>query len=348
MKMVLAGLGTFGSIWYRLLKTRYPGLQIVVVEADASKKEALADGDAFYCSLDEAIKREQPAFMLNATPPEMHTRLNHIAFDYKLPVLCEKPIADHFAAAVEIAGRAERERIPFMIAENYRWFPVVRRTRELIADGQIGKVTSAHVDFYRVHQTDSPYFFRMENPLLEDIAIHHFDMMRYLFACDGRKVFAQCTNPAGSGYDVNVGLNAFLTFEHDIHVTYTGCFGTKGIQTPWYGSWRIEGTEGALLLSDRLRLISGDRSEWIDAGVGAGTDSSAKTAADSGRNTATGTKTTDERNCLDEFLEALRDKREPEASGRDYLRTQAIVHCASLSHRSGQIVKIDMEGSGGI
>ena len=41
----------------------------------------------------------------------------------------------------------------------------------------------------------------------------------------------------------------------------------------------------------------------------------------------------DSSGCLDEFLAALAEQREPETSGRDYLNTQKLVHLAQQSSR---------------
>jgi len=313
MKAILAGLGNFGSEWYRVLQEHYPHIGIAVVEQDEGRRSLLRGDVPAYRSLPEAIARERPDFLLNATPPAAHAPLNHIAFDYGLPVLCEKPMADSFEAAIAMTERASREGIPFMIAENYRWFSIVRQARSVIAGGEIGPVASARVDFYRNHRTAQPYFQAMTNPLLEDIAIHHFDMMRCLFDCDADRIVARSFNPPGSGFANNVGLHAMVEMGNGAVVSYAGSFVTCGEETPWHGMWRIEGALGTLMLeADRLRIINADGNRSLS------------------------TRGMAEKLCLDEFLDALQEGRMPEASGSDYIRTQALAHAAQISHATGR------------
>src|SRR5205807_5782628 len=119
--------------WYKKLKSAYQDLELAFVDRDAQARAKLDQEEHFYTSLTVAIEREKPDFLLNATPPAIHSQINNVAFDYKLPVLCEKPISDRYDEAVKIVQRATRESIPLMIAENYRYIPFVRRAKQLRA-----------------------------------------------------------------------------------------------------------------------------------------------------------------------------------------------------------------------
>src|SRR5436305_621278 len=145
MKMLLVGLGGFGyDYWYKKLKSAYQNLEVALVDRDAKARDKIDQADHFYTSLTDAIEREKPDFLLNATPPAVHSLINNVAFDYKLPVLCEKPISDRYDEAIKIVERATRENIPLMIAENYRYIPFVRRAKQLITDGTIGDLSNIH------------------------------------------------------------------------------------------------------------------------------------------------------------------------------------------------------------
>lgn len=77
-RALLVGLGTFGSGWYQQLKRRHSGLRVATVDSYAARgAEITSTSGAFYTSLNEAIEQEEPEFIINATPPHIHTRRRH-------------------------------------------------------------------------------------------------------------------------------------------------------------------------------------------------------------------------------------------------------------------------------
>ncbi|WP_248925210.1 Gfo/Idh/MocA family protein [Paenibacillus hamazuiensis] len=310
MKVLLVGLGAAGFSWYKKLK-RQGGFNIAVVETNAGHRSKL-EGDEvpFYTTIEEALDRELPDFVINATPPQVHTAVNNLAFDHRLPVLCEKPISFRYEESAAVVRRAEKEQIPFMVAENYRCFPFVRKLKQLIDAGTIGGLSTIDVRFHRYHHVQRNYTVS----LLDDIAVHHFDMMRYLTGCDGKRVFAQLFNPIGSWSEEQavIGLQALVEMANGIRISYTGSISARGPATEWAGDWRIEGTQGAIeLIGKTLRLTKEGVTSVID-------DFSDVPAAYP----------------LSEFLASLREGRDGETSGKDYLRTQALVYFAAKSAQS--------------
>ncbi|MFD0868058.1 Oxidoreductase family, NAD-binding Rossmann fold [Chlamydia abortus] len=314
MKAILVGLGSAGYGWYK--RIRQAGLELAVVETDPNNRSKADDGVPLYVDLEEAIGKEQPDFVVNVTPPQVHTRINTIAFDHKLPVLCEKPIAFDYAESVDIVGRSERERIPFMIAENYRRFAYMRKLKQVLESGVIGAVSTMDVSFYRYHNVQRNYSVS----LLDDIAVHHFDLMRYLSGREGRKIYARLFNPIGHwGTDSEcLAMNAQLELDGGIMAAFTGSISARGPETEWGGHWRIEGSEGAVLVANQeIRVVRDGEVTVIND-----------------------YRDVDSPGALADFLRGLRDGTEFETSGRDYLKTQAIVHYANESHRENRPVNI--------
>jgi predicted dehydrogenase len=317
MHILLAGVGIYGIGWYHRLKRDYADSRITVVDRNPATAQQLAAGDAFYTSLHEALEMQRPDFVINATPPAAHAEVNHLAFDHRLPVLCEKPISDSYPEALEMVRRAVSENIPFMIAENYRRTLPARRVKHLIARGDIGRVTSIHVLFRRYFHTDKAYFVAMEHPLLIDVAIHHLDLMRYFTGSEGARLFAHSYNPAGSWTRGNMNLSLLMTMQDETRITYDGSMVAQTQETDWSGDWIIEGTTGAITLRDGAVTLIKDREPQIitDDQVRAG-------------------------DCLDEFVAALRNDTIAESWGTDYIHTQKLVHCALESHRANAVVTI--------
>jgi predicted dehydrogenase len=321
MKAILVGLGTAGFSWYKRL--RQQNLLAAVVEVDISMKAKMGDAPyPFYTSLAEALEREEADFLVNVTSPMAHTRVNHAAFDRKLPVLCEKPISFDYSESLEVVSRALRERIPFMIAENYRRFPFIRKMKQLLDHGAIGDISSVDVRFYRFHRVERKYTVSV----LDDIGVHHFDLLRYLTGREGKSVLARLYNPIGGWEEEGAVLqaNAIIEMEGGIAAAYTASIAARGKETPWSGDWRIEGTEGAMELVDKQIYVTRDgETRHIDD-----------------------LSDVDETDTLAEFLSSLREGREPESSGSDYIKTQALVHYAKLASAQGSMMDVMLPGEG--
>ncbi|OAS21886.1 Gfo/Idh/MocA family protein [Paenibacillus oryzisoli] len=310
MKAILVGLGSAGFSWYKRLRER--GLLAAVVEVDPSMKEKMGDDPfPFYTSLEEALDKTRADFLVNVTSPMMHTKVNAAAFDRGLAVLCEKPISFNYQDSIQIVARAARERIPFMIAENYRRMPYIRKTKQLIDAGAIGALSSLDIQFYRYHQVQRRYTVR----ILDDIGVHHFDLLRYFTGKEGTAIQAKLFNPVNGWLEEGATLNAyaFIELEGGITAAYQASIASKGTETPWSGNWRIEGTEGALEVRDKEIYVIRDQT-------------CIKVEDFSG---------IDETDTLTEFLASLQEQRESETSGQDYLKTQALVHYACVASDTG-------------
>lgn len=318
MKMALVGVGSFGAAWYNLLRTEYPWIEVIVVDQDQKRAAQITQhGERCYTSLEAAIDEERIDVVLNATPPAMHTPINQLAFDHRLPVLCEKPIAVDYHEAVTVVTRARREDIPFAIAENYRYFPVIQATKQLLNDNAIGDLRTINVRFFRAFHSDKAYLHTLQQPLLTDVAIHHLDLIRYLSGSEGQRIFAHSYNPQGSSYPGHAAADLLLDMENSVHVAYSGNLVAWGAETGWHGGWRIEGTDGIILVTDQITLLSQRATR-----------------------TFTGFDDWNLRGALDDFLHALVEQRQPSISGQEYLKTQNLLYHAEQSNDLQQMIDI--------
>lgn len=310
MKALLVGIGGFGAGWYRRIRSQFPEIQLAVVDVDEGKRMAVeSDQVPFYISLSEAIERERPDFLINVTPRYLHKEIDHLAFDHKLPVFSEKPIAGTYQDAIELVDRAKRECIPFMIAENYRAFPFIRKLKQLIDEGAIGTIHTIDGHFYRFREQA----FDDKTELLEELVVHHFDLLRYLTGREVGKLFASFRRSLFLWMEMQAGIIA--TFHCSIE--------SKGSHTDWAGHWRIEGSRGCLeLVNNKITLTSEGETIHFDQFDDVVAPSP-----------------------LREFLNSLNENREPETSARDYLRNQALAHYARESIHTQQT--LDTSGSWG-
>jgi predicted dehydrogenase len=315
VKGILVGLGFAGWGWYRRMRDR--GLLAAVVDVNPEMRAKMGDDPfPFYTSLEEAFEREKADFLVNVTRPMEHTAVNLAAFDRGLPVLSEKPIAFLYEESLQVVQRANKESIPFMIGENYRRYPFFRKMKQLLEQGAIGRISTVDMSFYRYHQVERSYPVH----ILDDISVHYLDLIRYLTGQEGKRIQSRLYNPPDSwaqGEEM-LSANVWLEMDNGIVVHMLSTITARGRETQWSGDWRIEGTEGALELINREIYMTKDGQTWrIDDWSGV-----------------------DETDALDEFIASLREAREAETSGKDYLKTQALVHYAKLSNETGRIEEV--------
>jgi len=145
-----------------------------------------------------------------------------------LPVLSEKPIAEDWEQAAATVRQAEDAGLLFMIAENYRRAPVMRKARKLIESGAIGELRSLHCDHYKYLFTEKSYFLQMKHPYLVDVVVHHLDLFRYLSGAEGQWIFARSYRPEGSWHPGNLALDLVMEMGDGNMASFTGSLNHQG------------------------------------------------------------------------------------------------------------------------
>lgn len=182
IRLVCVGLGGMGHYdWKSALDTgEFEAVAGVDLQAKARELFVQKTAAPVFGSLTEALEAVAADAVLVATPDRFHAPLTLVALDAGLDVICEKPMAETLADAAAMHFRArERERM-VMIHHQLRWHPSHFRAHELISGGAIGDLR--RVDFhFSVHSDVCLRGYRSQLPhlILQDLAIHHFDLIRY-------------------------------------------------------------------------------------------------------------------------------------------------------------------------
>jgi predicted dehydrogenase len=126
-------------------------------DAERARRSGAAIGlapERSYSSYAELIERERalPAgeraeFVAIVTPNHVHAPAAIAALDAGLPVLCDKPLTDSLAAALELAGVAGRTGGLVGVTHTYTGYPMVRQARDLVAGGGLGAVRRVSVRY---------------------------------------------------------------------------------------------------------------------------------------------------------------------------------------------------------
>ena len=254
MKVIQVGIGGMGNAWLRAVQAspvvEFAGFVEVNAEMAAAQvvKYGL-DGNKIFRTLGDALAAVEADGVINVTPPQFHREVSLIALEAGVPVLSEKPLADTRASAQDIVDAANRTGVCHMVAQNYRYGRATQTLMSVLGHGELGPIGAATVQFFR-----GPHFggFReeMPYPLIIDMSIHHFDLMRFFLGRDPVSVYGRSWNPAWSWYKGDASATVMLDFGDDVIVSYTGSWCSQGHDTPWNANWRFECAEGVVVMEN--------------------------------------------------------------------------------------------------
>ncbi|MBM4430352.1 MAG: Gfo/Idh/MocA family oxidoreductase, partial [Chloroflexi bacterium] len=179
-------------------------------------------------------------------PPDVHYEVIAAALEAKLHVLAEKPLAATYGEALAIGDLLARTpQLIFMVNQTRRWRSHIQTVKRFIDAGhlgQIGQINITHLQGVRM----GGYRAEFPNVVIDDMAIHHFDMVRLLTEADPIEVYARSYNPPWSWFEHNATSCACISMTEGIEVLYFGTWAARGKLTSWEGSILLIGDKGTL------------------------------------------------------------------------------------------------------
>src|SRR5262245_8625873 len=260
-------------------------------------------------------------------------------------ILAQKPLGVDYHKAVEAVRACEAAGITLAVNQNMRYDQSVRAAKTLLDKGAIGEPIFATIDMRAI-----PHWMPWQKELgwltLRIMSIHHLDTFRYWFG-DPEGIYCSTRTDPRTKFPHTDGICTYI-------LEYAKGLRCVGIDDTWTGpakegcpadiriGWRIEGTNG-LAMGDigwckdpytspsTIRYCSiGDKDwhrpvwteSWFpDAFIGT----------------------------MAQLLIALESGREPAISGRDNLKTMALVEAAYLSAELCRSVELEVvERMGGV
>jgi predicted dehydrogenase len=254
MRVIQVGIGGMGNAWLNAVQ-RSPQVEFagfVEIDADIARAQSEAfnlDPSLIFNSLPTALEQVNADAVINITPPQFHREVTVTALEAGLPVLQEKPLAGTLDEARAIAAAAEDTGVLCSVAQNYRYRPLTQTVKRVLESGELGAVAAVAAEFYK-----GPHFggFReeMPHPLIIDMSIHHFDLMRFFLGGDAQTIHASSWNPPWSWFTGDASASAQIGFANGVQVAYTGSWCSQALETSWNANWRFECERGVLLARD--------------------------------------------------------------------------------------------------
>jgi len=325
VRLIQVGMGGMGNTWLKTVlasaEAEFAGFVEISPDIAAQQcREYGLDRALVFPSLPEAIGAVAADGVLVVSPPQFHREHSVLAMRAGLPVLSEKPLADTMEAAEEIVRVARETGVLHMVAQNYRYSVPVQTLKSVLDSGRLGAVGQVSVQFFR-----GPHFGgfreRMASPLILDMSIHHFDLMRYLLGREALEVRGFTFNPSWSWFEGDASAQLSLRFEDGIQVGYLASWCSQAAETSWNGDWRFDCERGVVAMeADQVRLHESER-EWEEVA-------------------AIKCERTGQAYLLHEFVEAVQGGPRPATVCEDNIRSLAIVFdtLATAGRASGSSV----------
>lgn len=335
MKVIQVGIGGMGNAWLNAVTksdvVEYAGFVEISDEIARQQVERWGlDRAAIFKSLDEALASVEADGVINVTPPQFHKEISITALEAGLPVLSEKPLAGTRAEALDIVAKANETGVLHMVAQNYRYRSATQTLKQGLDSGLCGRIGSVTVEFFK-----GPHFggFRdaMDYPLIIDMSIHHFDLMRFFLGSDPVRIYGRSWNPPWSWYAGDASASVILGFEGGVEVAYNGSWCSQSRRTNWNANWRFECENGVVMMVDDVVttqvLDVPSKTESLEPSVGEPTVVEPVAMSHEGQSYL-----------LHEFYQAVTQGTLPVTTCQDNIKSLGIVFDTVQSFETGQTV----------
>jgi predicted dehydrogenase len=259
LRLLQIGMGGWGRSWAEYVVPKLESVKAVGwVDSDpnsleiAQKNLKLAKKSCF-ASLKNALEVLEIDAVLITASAVVHAPIAIEALKAGLHVLVEKPFALTLEDAKAVIEVARVQKRIVMVSQNYRYQPAPQLVAKLVREETLGQVGVVHVDFRRdnVHPAPDLAHLLWAQPLLLDMAIHHFDLMRFILQQDVLELYANAWNPVWSLYRDPASATVNIGFKRGTVINYRGSWVSPSPVTPWAGEWKLECEHGEISFTSR-------------------------------------------------------------------------------------------------
>ncbi len=259
LRLLQIGMGGWGRSWAESVVPKLKTVKALAwVDAnpaalETAQKALKLPKKSCFDSLKNALEFSEVDAVLITASAVVHAPIAIEALKAGLHVLVEKPFALTLEDAQKVIDVARVQKRTVMVSQNYRYQPAPQLVAQLVRDQTLGQVGAVQVDFRRDNMYPAADMAHLQwtQPLLLDMAIHHFDLMRFILQQDALELYAQAWNPVWSLYRDPASATVNFGFENNTVVNYRGSWVSPSPVTPWAGEWKLECEHGEISFTSR-------------------------------------------------------------------------------------------------
>ena len=270
-----------------------------------------------YFNFEEALADRSAQAAILTLPHHLHGPLAIQVLKAGKNVLVEKPMALRLKDAERMIAEAEKRNLILMVGQSLRFSPAMQKAKELIQQGRIGRVV--HIIARRLGHRgirQSPWWNNQEKSggILGHHGSHQIDLLLWLLDDEPVRVFASALS-VKRGWDLQDESCLEIITEAGVVISLNQSFNSRYSTSDTI----IVGTKGGLRLVGGREIFLNEEKVEFEVPQYRSIDAEHL-----------------------EFYSSIKEKREPEASGRDVRKTVAVLDAAQKSIASGRPVKISV------
>lgn len=262
------GDGSFIGPMHRLaarLDDRYEIVTgVLSSKSDKAERAALEMGfasDRVYATVAEMLAREKARpdgidVVDIMTPNDTHFEYAMAALDAGFDVICDKPMTNTLEQAEALYDKVRQTGLVFCLTHNYTGYPMVRQAKAMVANGEIGDVRLAQIEYVQGGRAvEEPidaakprswkYDPKKGGPslVMGDIGTHAHNLIRFVTGLEVSEVSAEVGHVV-PGREVDDFAGALLRMSNGAR----GCFwvtqAAAGVENSL--KFRVSGSRGSL------------------------------------------------------------------------------------------------------
>ena len=188
-----------------------------------------------------------------ATPHYYHPPVAVSAFEHGVHVLSEKPAGVHIKQVREMNEKAAASGVTFGIMFNLRRYPVYRKMRDMVINGELGEIRRTNwiatgwfrTQFYYNSGSWRATWAGEGGGVLLNQCPHNLDMWQWICGMPS-KITAFCHNGKWHDIEVEDDVTAYVEYPNGA----TGCFIASTSDAPGTNRFEVVGENGKLVCED--------------------------------------------------------------------------------------------------
>ena len=358
LKTAVCGLGGMGVVCARALRMsdRAQLASVASRREDVARKYGAELKANWYTDCYDMLEREELDAIFIMTPQYMHAEQSIAAMDRGLHVFCTKPMAVTLREADSMIEAARKNKIKLEIGFHYRFDNQIIKMKEIIDNGEIGRVFSTVTSIQSFRGPDywaqGPWRSRLDQAGGGALTLnysHDIDYLQWYFG----PVEWVCGRVDTMVHSVEVEdvATAIIRFERGVLSTFTCSTATMASKSP-----RLEvfGTAGTIsLVTEESKdpqfpyptshVMLYKQGEWKPTPVSGSIEIARRwegklmpwTLPLKGLSSIESLVAH-----IDEFLKCISEDREPSVTGEEGRRVMEIIQAIYTSSRNGKVVEL--------
>lgn len=247
IKIGIVGLGRIGKVHLFNIQQLISGASVIAACSRSEKSLEYAKKysvKGLFTSFDDMLSEGGIDAVIIASPTALHFEHLKLAIAAGKHIFCEKPIDLSIENVKEIKSLLDANPVKFMVGFNRRYDPNILKIKKELNEGRLGAPQSVKI----ISRDPGPppmEYIKTSGGLFLDMAIHDFDLARYLMNSEITEVYSTASIfgdlPLETVEDVDTAVTilkfknkGFATIENSRNSTYgydqrIEVFGEKGL-----------------------------------------------------------------------------------------------------------------------